>query len=207
MGGLISSTATSVTHSRMVRGKPDAAAVAATIILIASAVSFGRLMLLAAAADGGNLWGYVPAMSVLMLVLGLFAAVQWMRRGDVDGTLPAPSNPTELRSALVFTLLYGVVLFAVAAARHRYGKDGLMVVAGLSGLTDMDAITLSMAQLSRDGVVSVGEALRAILCAAGSNFLFKILVVGLAGGRAVLVRVLPGFLVALGVAAAWALWG
>ena len=82
-----------------------------------------------------------------------------------------------------------------------------MVVAGLSGLTDMDAITLSMAQLSRDGVVSVGEALRAILCAAGSNFLFKILVVGLAGGRAVLVRVLPAFLVALGVAAAWALWG
>jgi hypothetical protein len=208
LGGLISSTATSVTHSRMVRGKPDAAPLAATIILIASAVSFARLMLLVVAADRGNAWAYLPAMCVLLLVLGGFAAVQWMgRRSGVEGVLPAPSNPTELRSALVFTVLYGVVLFAVAAARHGYGKEGLMVVAGLSGLTDMDAITLSMAQLSRDGAVSAGEALRAILCAAGSNFLFKTLVVGLAGGRAVLLRVLPAFLTGWLIAMIWVVWG
>ena len=61
---------------------------------------------------------------------------------------PEPANPAELKSALLFGVLYAAVLLAVAFARDRFGTAGLYTVAVLSGLTDVDAITLSTARLS-----------------------------------------------------------
>jgi uncharacterized membrane protein (DUF4010 family) len=114
------------------------------------------------------------------------------------GPLPEQGNPTELRSALLFGLLYAVVLLAVAAANAAFGDRGLYVAAVLSGLTDMDAITLSIAQLVSTGEVAPATGWRLIMVAALANLAFKTGVVAMLGDRGLLRRVAIGF----GVAAA-----
>jgi uncharacterized membrane protein (DUF4010 family) len=203
LGGLISSTATSVTHSRLTRGRPEGAPLAAVVILLASAVVFARLMVLVAAADPEHLLKYVPPFASLLVVLLGFAAWHGLRNRDEQAVLPPPSNPTELRSALIFTAIYATVLLGVAAARSWYGTRGLLLVATVSGLTDMDAITLSTAQLSRQGTITVGESTRAIVVASVSNLAFKAAVVGTLGDRQLLWKIAPAFGAA---AAAGALW-
>ena len=87
--------------------------------------------------------------------------------------MPAHDNPSDLKTAIVFGLLYGVVLFAVAAARQNFGTTGLYSVAALSGLTDVDAITLSSARLVSTGAMPAADGWRVVLIAATSNLAFK----------------------------------
>ncbi len=204
LGGLISSTATSVTHARLTRTQPASVPLAAVVILLASGVVFARLVVLVAAADREHLTSYVPAFATLLLILLGFAAWLGFRKQGEGTALPPPTNPTELRSALFFTLLYAGVLLGVAAAREWYGNRGLLVVAAISGLTDMDAITLSTAQLSRQGAISDSESCRAILVASVSNLVFKAGVIGSLGDRALLRAILPAFGTAAVAGLAWA---
>lgn len=206
LGGLVSSTATSVTQSRHARGQAHLAPAAATVILLASSIVFARIAVLVWAADPAHAREYLLPFGVLLVLLAAFAAWTWRRHQAAPATLPMPANPTELRSALTFTVLYAAILVGVAYARDRHGNQGLVWVAAVSGLTDMDAITLSAAQLSGSGAARTSEALRAILVAASSNLAFKALLVGLYGGRAMLTCVAPPFLVAAFVALGWAAW-
>lgn len=207
LGGLISSTATSVTHSRLSKSHPEAAPMAAMVILLASGIVFARLGVLVAAADREHLAGYLPAFGSLLAVILAFALWFGFRRGNESPTLPAPSNPTELRSALVFTALYAGVLLGVAAAREWYGSRGLLGVAAISGLTDMDAITLSTAQLVQKGEIGLREGRRAILVASVANLIFKGGVVASLGGWPLFRRVGPAFLTAAVVASFWIVAG
>lgn len=206
LGGLVSSTATSVTQARHARGRATSSPAAAAVILLASAVVFVRLTVLVWATDPTHAAEYLAPFGALLGLLAAFAAWAWWKHQDAPSPLPGPSNPTELRSALVFTLLYAVVLLAVAYARDRHGNHGLLWVSGLSGLTDMDAITLSAAQLSGTSSVRPTEALQAILVAAASNLVFKGILVGVYGGRALIVRVGPPFALAAATALGWAAW-
>jgi len=207
LGGLISSTATSVTHARLTKAQPASAPLAAVVILLASGVVFARLLVLVAASDREHLASYIPAFASMLTVL--IGSALWLgfRRRDSQATLPAPTNPTELRSALLFTLLYAGVLLGVAAAREWYGNRGLLVIAAISGLTDMDAITLSTAQLSRQGRIPVDESTRAILVASVSNLFFKAGVIGSLGDRSLLRTILPAFGAAAVTGLAWAFLG
>ena len=83
------------------------------------------------------------------LVLGLAAAAYWWRQLSRQSEVPIPkvSNPTELRTAVGFGVLYAVVLFFAAWLSSIAGSDGLFLVALVSGLTDVDAITLSSLRL------------------------------------------------------------
>lgn len=109
--------------------------------------------------------------------------------------------PSELPAAVGFALLYALVLLAVAAAREHLGREAIYAVAFLSGLTDMDAITLSTAQLVRADRLDVDTAWRAILIGGMSNIVFKGGVVMALGGRALWKPVFKGFGVALAVGA------
>jgi uncharacterized membrane protein (DUF4010 family) len=80
-----------------------------------------------------------------------------------------------------FGLLYAAILLAVAFAQDRFGNRGLYVVAGLSGLTDVDAITLSIAQLVSLGRLGADDGWRLILTAAPSNLVFKAGVIAVLG--------------------------
>jgi uncharacterized membrane protein (DUF4010 family) len=139
-------------------------------------------------------------MALLILsVVGAFGL--WLRSGKDHEEVPEQENPSELKSALLFGLIYAVVLFAVAAVKERYGNRELYMVAGLSGLTDVDAITLSTAQLFNAGRLNAEDGWRLIVVAAVSNLIFKAGVVAALGRRRLFVRILPayGIVIAAGI--------
>ena len=98
---------------------------------------------------------------------------------------------------VVLPLIAVSVLLAVAAAKHHFGNRGLYPVAVLSGLTDMDAITLSSAEMARGNQVDALTAARLILIASLANIAFKGVMVAALGSRALAIRVGILFAVAL----------
>ena len=89
-----------------------------------------------------------------------------------DGRL-AGHNPFELDEAIKFGLLFGVVVLIAKAAQVYLGDAGLYLAAGIAGLTDVDAITLAMADLAKTDESSVATAARAIVVAVMANTLTK----------------------------------
>jgi len=83
-------------------------------------------------------------------------------------------NPLGLMTAVKFALLYGAISFLVkAAAKQGYLQQGLLPLAFISGLTDLDAISLSVAGSHRDSATALPLAVRAVLIAAISNTILK----------------------------------
>ena len=137
----------------------------------------------------------------------LLAVGAWLASRGRKAEPLTPGNPAEMKSALAFGVLYALVLLAVAFARDRFGTAGLYVVAGASGLTDMDAITLSTARLVDSGKVAAGDGWRAILLASFSNLLFKAGIVAALGTWRLFGRIALLFGLALaGGGVVWWLW-
>ena len=202
LGGLISSTATTVSLARRSKQSPQPSGLAAFVILVASAIVFVRLGVLI----GATAPQFVPAALVPLVVMFVVLALLggWNLRGGAAGSssMPEQENPTELKPAIIFGLLYAGVLLAVAAAREYFGQGGLYVVAVLSGLTDMDAITLSVTQMVNSGQISAGTGWRLILVAAMANLVFKAGTVAVLGERRLFWRVAVSFGIAAAAGAA-----
>jgi uncharacterized membrane protein (DUF4010 family) len=193
LGGLISSTATAVSYARRAAAVPSISSLAAIVILISSGVVFARLQLEVAAVAPEFLPTVAPPLIFLLILMAVCSFALWFRNRRERDEMPEQENPSELKSALLFALIYAVVLFVVAAVKERYGNRGLYVVAGLSGLTDVDAITLSTAQLVKAGRLDAGEGWKLIVLAAISNLAFKGAAVAALGGRRLLTGVLPAY--------------
>lgn len=102
-------------------------------------------------------------------------------------TLPDHGNPAELKTAFIFGGLYAVVLLGVAVARNYLGVTGLYGVAILSGLHDLDAITLSTARLVEQGQILSNVGWRLIVTASLANFVVKAGIVPVIGNYRLLV--------------------
>jgi len=201
LGGAISSTATTVTYARRTLESPDRSHIAAGVIMTASTVVFVRVLIEISVVAPGFLQA---ASAPLLLMFGVFVILStaswfWGRREQTR--LPLQSNPSELRPALMFALLYAFVTFAVAAAKDHFGAQGLYVVASLSGLTDMDAITLSVSRLVGAGQIDSGSGWRLIVVALMSNLVFKAGTVMFLGHRRLTTRIVSLYFAALVVAA------
>ncbi len=183
LGGLISSTATTVSYAKRTKHAPTSINLAALVVLIASTVVFARLLLEMLAVAPALFAAAVLPFALMLLTLAALSALLWLRSRDESNVMPEQENPSELKSALFFGALYAVVLFAAAAVKERFGSSGLYVVAALSGLTDVDAITLSTAQLVNAERLAADSAWRVILVAALSNLLFKAGAVAALGHR------------------------
>lgn len=108
---------------------------------------------------------------------------------------------------MVFGLLYALVLVGLAAARQHLGPAGLYVTAALSGLTDMDAITLSTAQLVSTSQLEAATAWRLILVGGLANLLFKMGLIAMLGAPALRRAALPALAAAMaGGGAILAFW-
>ncbi len=173
LGGLVSSTATTASYARRAAAAPGSAGLCALVIAIASSVVVVRVAVEIAVVAPGLLAVAAPPLAVLLLVsLAACAALRAASSGDA-GRLPEQENPAELRPALIFAGLYAVVLVAVSAVKEHFGSAGLYGLAVLSGLTDVDAITLSTARLTVDGRLEPDSAWRLILLAVCANLVFK----------------------------------
>jgi uncharacterized membrane protein (DUF4010 family) len=207
LGGLVSSTATTVSYARRTKGQPEVSRLAALVVMIASTVVFARVLVEIAAVAPRSFAALAPPLAVMLGVAVAVSAAFWFVGRGEDPELPEPSNPAELKAAIAFGVLYAVVLLAVAFARDRFGTAGLYTVAVISGLTDVDAITLSTSRLVNGGRLDAGTGWRAILIAALSNLVFKAGIVAALGSRRLLGRiaVLFGAALAGGGAILW-LW-
>jgi uncharacterized membrane protein (DUF4010 family) len=196
LGGLVSSTATTLSEARRARAGTggDHGAAAAVIIVIASTMMFARVVVEVLVVAPSTAAALLPPLAAMLGTFALIAAIMWLRaRGAASRTLEDPA-PSDLPAAIVFGLLYAVVLFGVAAAEEHFGDSGLYVVAAISGLHDMDAITLSTAELVQAGRIDVGIGWRLILVGALSNTLLKTMLATVIGGRALARRVVPAML-------------
>ncbi|MDP6479748.1 MAG: MgtC/SapB family protein [Phycisphaerales bacterium] len=207
LGGVISSTATTVGIARQSQKGGVPAGASAAVVVIASTIVIARVLfeILIVAAE------ILPSLAPPLLItfawltlLSIIAFVVFCRRPIEASVSHAPSN---LRTAVIFGLLYGGVLFAVAAAKEYVGQSGLFAVAALSGLTDMDAITLSTAQLVNQGDLAPHIGWRLIITGVMSNLVFKTVLVASLGGRAMLIRILPFMVLAIiGAALVLVVW-
>ena len=197
IGGLISSTATTVSYSRRAREDHGLAPLGALVIMIASCISLARVIVEIAAVAPGSFMALAPPLGVMLAACCVIAGGLYLFSRSGSATMPEQENPTEIKPALIFGLLYALVLLGVAFAKDRFGTSGLYVVALISGLTDMDAITLSTAQLADQGSVEPTTAWRAILAAAMANFGFKFAAVAFLAPLALTLRVAVGFGLAL----------
>lgn len=186
LGGLISSTATTVSYARQARDEQVGVRPVAVVILIATTLSFLRVFAAAAvvARDCPRFLAHVAAPMLILAALSLIPSLLLWRRVRKDPPQMAlHQNPSELRSALLFGVMYAAVLFALAAAKRFIGPQALYVVAGLSGLTDLDAITLSTARMAIDDPQMALGGWRLIVVAALANLVSKAALAGLLGGR------------------------
>lgn len=207
LGGLASSTATTLVFSRHARNQPAIAGLALAIILIANLVLLVRLAMITGIVQPSLLPDLLPVLGGGLLAGGGMVAWTWRKLG-AEKTLPDLElrNPTEIRTALTFGILYAAVLLFSAALSDYAGNKGLYVVALISGLTDVDAISLSSLRLYGMEKLSAGETVTAILIAILSNLVFKFGVVAMIGGRALIVSTMAGFAgIAAGCLAGWAL--
>lgn len=174
LGGVISSTATTMSYARLTRTTPSHTRAAVVIVWIASGVVFVRILIeISAVAPGFLATAAVPVL--LMLLFFAAAAATIWRSSTAPAESPLePGNPSELKPAILFGALYAAVLLIVAAAQDLLGNVGLFAAAALSGLTDIDAITLSTSRLVSTDVVDEGTGWRLIMVAAMSNMLFKL---------------------------------
>ena len=200
LGGLISSTATSVSYARREREAPQICSMAALVIMIASAVMFLRVVVIVGVVGPGVFASIIGPLATMLAVTVVIAMGMWFFTRKEPVKPPDPENPSELKSAIIFGIIFAIVLLGVAAARHYFGSRGLYVVAGLSGLTDMDAITLSTLELVKSNQTEPFVAWRMILIAATANFVFKGALVAALGDRKLLARIAPPFGIAIAAA-------
>ena len=193
LGGLISSTATTVSYARRAKAAPAAHTLAVAVVLIASAVSYFRVLIevtLFAPSKLGVL--LPPLLAALILVSAIAATAFFLLRGQGE-EMPEPGNPAELKSAIIFGIIYALVTLAVAAVKQHFGSAALYGVAIISGLTDMDAITLSLARMVETNHLEPANAWRLVLAASLSNSVFKGAIATFLGGGRFGLRLAPFF--------------
>jgi uncharacterized membrane protein (DUF4010 family) len=196
LGGLVSSTATTAALARRSRDNPELSSALAAGTLAACAVLYPRVLVLVGLANPAFLavlWPYLTAMAVVTVVAAILGLLGMLRAPPANVPL---KNPFELRPAIWFALLFTTVVVLARAAQEWFGDAGLYVAAGLTGLTDMDAIALSATSLLGKGTEAVVLA-RAVTIASMANAVSKTAIAFSTGSRPYAVRVAGGLLLSV----------
>jgi uncharacterized membrane protein (DUF4010 family) len=207
LGGLVSSTATTLAFSRHARASRDMVPIAVIVIVLANLVVEVRLGVLAAVVAPGVLPQLLPVL-VGGLAIGGLGALYGVRRLKPQGEMPALAmgNPTELRTALGFGLMYAIVLLAAAWLSDWLGTRGLYAVSLISGLTDVDAITLSSLRLYDLDKLPVEVVVNVVTLATLANLAFKSMLALAIGGWQMARHAMAGMgAIGLGLVVAWAI--
>lgn len=206
VGGLASSTAATLSLSRFARRDPGAASAVAAGIIMANVVMLLRVAVILAAVSRPTLREILPALAAGAVVGTAIALLLWRRRdkrGEKEAAM-AVGNPFELKPALIFALLLALISVASAFGAERFGAAGSYVVAAISGLADVDAITLSAGRQAQS--LGVVVAAGAVLIAIASNIAVKGGMALMIAGRSSGLSVIAAFaLIAAAGAAAFVL--
>ena len=200
-GGLISSTAVSITLSKMYRGQPRLINNYAGGIAIACTFMYFRVLFEAFVVHPHLAWLLLPAFSGAG-VTGLLI-VWWFYRHSPSAQIDLENstiakNPLQLSEAIKFGILFGLVFGAITFVKSRYGDMGVYLVSFFSGLTDVDAITLSLSELAKSGKLAEFASMTGIVIASITNSLVKLGITFWLGGARLGWRLAWFFAVTLG---------
>jgi len=205
LGGLVSSTATTLTFSRHGRQSQALAKLSIIVIVLANLVVLLRLAIIILLL-ARNLLSELAPILLGGLVTGSLAAIYGLRKLKPGPEAPelTLSNPTEIRTALTFGFIYAVVLLASAWLSDQAGTKGLYAVATVAGLTDVDAITLSSLRLHALDKIEPAQVVTVVTIAFLANLVFKSAMVLLVGGWRVAKHAIAGMgATGFGMVAAW----
>jgi uncharacterized membrane protein (DUF4010 family) len=206
-GGMVSSTAVTLAFARRSLEEKGAGvgAMLAGGVLIAWSIMFLRVLIEVLVVNASLLPRLLVPFGAMGLVAGLAAWLLFRRGGAAQAgggsaEQVALKNPFSLTEAAKFAAFFAVVLVVVKGVQLHFPGEGFYVVAAFAGLTDVDAITLSMAEYAKTGDAAL--AVDAIVIAALTNTLVKCGMVAVLGGPELRRPVLAatGGLLAAGVA-------
>ena len=191
LGGVVSSTAMTITLARLAQGR-NLNAILACGLLATSALMFPRVLLEVGLINASLLPALLWPLATATLVYAVGALLYFRRAGmeTEEQAEPPLKNPFEIGPALRFAALLALILLLVEGAQRWLGDVGVYLVALVSGLADVDAITLLLAR-SAHSDLHAQVAVNGIFLAALSNSLVKGFLVALIGGRQLALLTLP----------------
>jgi uncharacterized membrane protein (DUF4010 family) len=213
LGGLVSSTATTVSFAGRSKENPGLSSILVRGVVLASCIMYPRVMVEVAVVYAPLLnIVSVPLVAMLLVSLG-FVYFLWRKR-KVDEQESRErmevSNPLRLPTAITFALAFSIVLIVVRAANEFFGYAGVYLASALTGVTDVDAITLSVSDLASSGQIGLRVAATAIVLATLVNTTAKAVIAWILGShelRRTVVRAFGLVLLTGIVSGAIALWG
>jgi uncharacterized membrane protein (DUF4010 family) len=204
IGGLASSTAVTLSSAAQARKAPEFAPLSALAVVVASTVMFVRLLIVLFIAEpslGRPLIAPLSAMAVAAAACTAFLYFRGEHKLKAESTINL-QNPFELSSALKFGAIFVLVLIVSRWAQETFGTGGSYLTGVLAGATDVDAISLSMANLVKEGGIEVGVAQVVVVLAACSNTVVKAGMALVLGGKAMGLRVIAVSVLILAVGVA-----
>ncbi|MDD5260737.1 MAG: MgtC/SapB family protein [Methylacidiphilales bacterium] len=175
LGGMASSTATTLAMSRQSKSQPKLSSACALAIILACTIMLGRVAFITLAVEHSVFFKVLPGLALLALPGLGFAAWFWFSKNKDSATKKSPNfiNPLGLKVALQFAVIYMVIVFIARAATQYYGNAGLYWASFISGLTDLDAITVSVSQMAGKGTITPDISANAIVLGCLANTILK----------------------------------
>ena len=184
LGGLVSSTAVTLSFSQRSRREPEMSSALVLAIVIAWTIMFLRVVIMVGIINRALAASLAVALGCMALAGLLVCLALWRRRAHETGVVTAGANPFELGEAIKFGLLFGIVTIVAKAAEVYLGATGLYLAGAVAGATDVDAIALSMANRATTTPESIKIAAYTIVIAVISNTLVKAGMVAFMGAPA-----------------------
>lgn len=197
IGGLVSSTVTTLSFARRSKETPGANPLFAMAVILASSIMFPRLILEIAVVNPALMRNIAVPLGVMgatgLLLAGLY---YWRsRQATADAHSVSFNNPFSLKSAVSFGAVFAGILMVTRLATTYLGDAWLPAVAIVSGLTDADAIAFSLSSLHQSGLVHIDWASFNLVLGALSNTFMKLFLVLALGHQALFRQLLVSFLV------------
>jgi len=183
VGGLVSSTSVALAFSRKSMETKSAAAsfFYAMGVISACTIMFPRILFEVYVVNAGlatQLW--IPVLLISIAGFGSASLIYKFRKGKPGSNGIILKNPLDFSTAIKFAFLYAAVQWLVKYSSIHFGDSGTYIAGAISGITDVDAITLSMAKISKAGG-DANLAINTILIAALSNTLVKFIIISALG--------------------------
>ena len=197
LGGLVSSTGVTLGFSERSNRESSLAKPFSLAIMISWTVMFARVLVEVGVLNLELLQLVWPPIAAAGVVGLLYCVYLYLSQRTTEKDTLEFSNPFDLVSAIKFGLLYAVILLIARTAQLYFGETGVYISSLVSGLADVDAITISLAQLSIEGTVSKVVAAQSIVIATIANTIAKGAIVIIGGAYLLKRALLPGMLLVL----------
>lgn len=169
LGGLVSSTATTITFARRSAEAPSHALPFSLAIIAAGTIMYPRILVETAVVNAALVPGLAVSLGAMTAVGAMACLVLWRLSGRETAEGVPLRNPFSIAPALSFALVYAAIVLAARVVQATLGDAGVYVVSIISGLSDVDAITLTMSQLAREDPSRSAQSITAITLAAMAN--------------------------------------